>query len=373
MKVALLTGDAQSAAAIGAITELRRDAALKDITVRSFPRTELSDADRQFVRQSDIIIGYTRYGALLRALAPEIRAAADRGSFIAGVGGTLDPEFADLGFKRDAALAAYFDAGGQANLVQMVRAALARKHFPGSEICCRHPFFLKSVSSIPPAARRSRGLKIIPLRISPANPNAASCPWVGVYFSRDTATSGQTELLSAINAALQARGFNALFGFGYPADAALPVLFLDTNSHSRVEAIVGLTLKIGNVPSKLAPLLAQLDVPIINAIALNSQSRAEWERSASGLDFIERSWQIGSAELAGAIAPTIVASKEKLVDMATGETYVMTMPIADRVERLADRVQAWVKLRHEPAKPHAASPSFTTIIRRDGKASAHRI
>ena len=81
VKVALLTGDAQSAAAIGAITELRRDAALKDITVRSFPRTELSDADRQFVRQSDIIIGYTRYGALLRSLAPEIRAAADRGSF----------------------------------------------------------------------------------------------------------------------------------------------------------------------------------------------------------------------------------------------------------------------------------------------------
>ena len=99
VKVALLTGDAQSAAAIGAITELRRDPALKDITVRSFPRTELSDADRQFVRESDIIIGYTRYGALLRALAPEIRAAADRGSFVAGVGGTLDPEFADFGFQ----------------------------------------------------------------------------------------------------------------------------------------------------------------------------------------------------------------------------------------------------------------------------------
>ena len=38
VKVALLTGDAQSAAAIGAITELRRDPALKDVTVRVFPR-----------------------------------------------------------------------------------------------------------------------------------------------------------------------------------------------------------------------------------------------------------------------------------------------------------------------------------------------
>ena len=54
-------------------------------------------------------------------------------------------------------------------------------------------------------------------------PERRERPWIGVYFSRDTATSGQTELPSAINAALDARGFNALFGFGYPADAALPV------------------------------------------------------------------------------------------------------------------------------------------------------
>ncbi|MGC3956482.1 MAG: cobaltochelatase subunit CobN [Verrucomicrobiota bacterium] len=161
--------------------------------------------------------------------------------------------------------------------------------------------------------------------------------------------------MSALDAAMQARGFNVLFGFGYPSDAALPKLFLDTNGHARVETLVGLTLKIGNVPDKLAPLLTQLDVPVLNAIALNSQSRAEWERSTSGLEFIERSWQIGAAELAGAVAPTIVASKEKLVDVATGQAYVMTMPIAERVERLADRVQAFVRLRHEsPTNKHIA-------------------
>ena len=354
LKVALLTGDAQSAAAIGAITELRRDPLLKEVVVRSFPRIELSDADRQFVRESDIIIGYTRYGALVRALAPEIRAAANRGSVVADVGGKLDPEFADLGLKRDAALGAYFDAGGQANLVQMVRAALARTIFPGLKFLA--PSVFTEIGFFDPSSRRAfTRFDDYSAAYLAGKPERRNFPWVGVYFSRDTATSGQTELLSAINTTLDSRGFNTLFGFGYPADAALPVLFLDTNNHSRVEAIVGLTLKIGNVPSKLAPLLAQLDVPILNAIALNSQSRAEWERSTTGLDFIERSWQVGSAELAGAIAPTIVASKEKLVDVATGETYVMTMPIGERVERLADRVKAWVKLRHEPrAARHVA-------------------
>jgi len=347
IKISLLTGDAQSAAAIGAITELRRDPTLKDVTVRAFPRIELSEADRRFVRESDIIVGYPRYGALLRALAPEIRIAADRGGFVAGVGGALDPDFADLGFKLDAALAAYFDGGGQANLVQMVRAALARKHFPSLKFLPASVF--PEFGFFDHASRRAFArFEDYSATYLAEKPDRHDRPWIGVYFSRDTATAGQTELLSAINAALEARGFNALFGFGYPADAALPVLFLNTNGQSRVEAVVGLTLKIGNVPDKLAPLLAKLDVPILNAIALNSQSRAEWERSASGLDFIERSWQVGSAELAGAIAPTIVASKEKLVDVATGETYVMTMPIPERVERLADRVQALVRLRHEP-------------------------
>ncbi len=347
VKVALLTGDAQSAAAIGAITELRRTPGLQDVTVRALPRIELTEADRNFVRESDIILGYTRYGALLRALGPEIHAAADRGSLVAGVGGTLDPAFADLGFKRDAALAAYFDAGGQANIVQMVRAALARRLRPGPSFL--PPSVVPEVGFFDVTSRRAlASFEDYSAAYTAGHSERRDRPWIGVYFSRDMATSGQTELLAAINAALEVRGFNALFGFGYPADAAIPTLFLATNGHSRVEAIVGLTLKIGNIPAKLAPLLAQLDVPIINAIALNSQSRTEWERSPSGLDFIERSWQIGSAELAGAIAPTIVASKERLVDVATGETYVMTMPIPERVERLADRVQAWVRLRHQP-------------------------
>jgi len=346
VRVALLTGDAQSAAAIGAITELRRDPLLRDVTVRVFPRSQVTDADRDFVRRSDIIIGYTRYGELLRALRPELEVAARRGAVLAGVGGRLDPEFTDLGFKRDAALAAYFDAGGQANLAQMVRAALARRHRPGLSFA--PPSVVPEIAFFGPAAGKAYEKFEDYSRAYLAEPGRRGRPWVGVYFSRDLATSGQTELLSAIGAALDARGLNSLFGFGYPADAALPVLFLDTNGQSRVEAIVGLTLKIGNVPAKLAPLLTRLDVPVLNAIALNRQSRVEWEQSSYGLDFIERSWQIGSAELAGAIAPTIVASKERLVDVTTGEAYVLTMPIPERVERLADRVQGWLRLRHQP-------------------------
>lgn len=346
VKISLLIGDAQSAAAIGALTELRRDPALTNVAIRVFPRTEFTERDRQFVRESEIIVGFTRYGALLRALSPELRAASEGGAWLAGVGTTSDQEYADLGFKRDAELAAYFEAGGQANLVQLVRTAVARRHQPGLQLLPPVPF--PEFGYFDPASRRGFArFEDFAAAYFATRTEAAGRPWVGVYFSRDTATSGQTESLSALDAALQDRGFNVLFGFGYPGDVAVPELFLATNGQPRIETLIGLTLKIGNVPEKLAPLLTQLDVPVINAIALNSQSRAEWESSPSGLDFIERSWQIGAAELAGAVAPTTVASKEKLVDVVTGEAYVMTMPIAERVERLADRVQAFVRLRQE--------------------------
>ena len=347
VKIALLCGDPQSAAAIGAIAELRRDPALRDVTVRAFPHADVNEEDRRFVRESDIVVGYTRYGSLLRALAAEIRAAGEHGAWVAGVGGPLDQEYSELGFKRDAVLAAYFSAGGQANLVQLVRAALARRHRPGLAFAL--PSVVPEIGFFDVATGRAfERFDDYAKTYLATRPGARERPWVGVYFSRDTATSGQTELLSAIGGALESRGCNALFAFGYPADAAIPVLFLDAAGQRRVEAIVALTLKIGNVPAKLAPLLAQLDVPIFDAIALNNQSRAEWERSPSGLDFLERSWQVGGAELAGAIAPTVVASKERLVDVATGLTYVASMPIPERIERLADRVQSSLRLRREP-------------------------
>ncbi len=348
VKVSLLIGDAQSAAAIGAITELRRDPALTNIAVRAFPRIEPAPGDRQFVREADIILGHTRYGALLRVLAPEIEAAGRRGALRIGVGGALDPSFAELGFERDAQLAAYLDSGGQANLVQLVRAALARRHLPGLQH--EPPSAFPEFGYFDPSSRKAYArFEDYASARRAVKPAAANRRWIGVFFSRDTATSGQTELLSALDRALGLRGFNVLFGFGYPSDAAVTLLFLDDAGQSRVEALVALTLKIGNVPDKIVPLLSRMDVPILNAIALNSQSFAQWQASGSGLDFMERSWQIGSAELAGAVAPTIVASKERLVDVATGEAYVMAMPIAERIERLADRVDSFVRLRHEPA------------------------
>jgi len=81
-------------------------------------------------------------------------------------------------------------------------------------------------------------------------------------------------------------------------------------------------------------LLLQLDVPILNAIALNSQSRAEWERSPAASTSLNAPGR-SAARTSQARSRRHRRVERKLVDVATGETYVMTMPIAERVERLA--------------------------------------
>ena len=103
-------------------------------------------------------------------------------------------------------------------------------------------------------------------------------------------------------------------------------------------------MKLGNVPDRIGPVLERLNVPLINGIVLYKSSRAEWEASPLGLDHAERSWQVGGPEFAGILAPTVVASKERRKDAATGLEYVAEVPIPERVSRLADRVRKWVDL-----------------------------
>lgn len=344
LQLSLIIGDTQSAAAVAAVHRLASDPDTAAVRIRVFPKLDVTAEDREFVRTSDIVIAYPRFASLVRSFADELSAAAGRGAMVVSVAGPLDPQLAQLGLTRDATLARYFDAGGTNNLVHLIRAALSRRHLPALTAEPPQPF--PDFGYFDPATGnafedfatyRSTASGFAAARSRPADP-----PWpqVGVYFSRETATSGQTELLSRIESALLARQLQPVFGFGYPGDQAIPKLF-----QGHVAALIGLTLKIGNVPDQIIPILEQLDVPAINAIELNSQTYHHWHTSAVGLDLLERSWQVGAAEYAGAISPTVVAAKQQVTDSATGQAYVLVMPIAERVERLADRVQAWVRLR----------------------------
>ena len=142
-------------------------------------------------------------------------------------------------------------------------------------------------------------------------------------------------------------GFNVFPVFGYPTEVALKKVFLAPGA-PKIRLFVAIGAKMTQNAEVLIPLLDRLGIPLINAIALSSQTEDQWRKSSVGLDILERGWQVAGPEMVGIVQPMVVASKEKIVDKETGLDYTEYRPIAERVESLTARVKAWINLQDKP-------------------------
>lgn len=338
--VSLVLGDLDSQTALTAVKQLQADPALRDVRFAIYPSVDLAEADLAALRAARLVLVQTVGRTLATRLAPELRAVVAQGGRAYAVGRTWDRDFTDFGLTRDDALRQYMLAGGPENVANMVRLALARDFGLGERPPA--PISPPDMAYFEPHSGKVTEHFEEFLRLYQAR---AGAPWVAILFYRSNALSGQTATVRAITQALEKRGLNALPVFGYPNELAVERFLLDAEGRARVAAVVALGMKIGVAPDKTVPVLEKLDAPVLNAITLNTQSRAEWEASPVGLDIMERSWQVASAEFAGAVAPTVVASKEKMRDADTGLEVVAETPIPERIERVAERARRWVDLR----------------------------
>ncbi|MCK9376606.1 MAG: cobaltochelatase subunit CobN [Syntrophobacterales bacterium] len=195
----------------------------------------------------------------------------------------------------------------------------------------------------------------------------AGNPWIGVIFYKFHLGTGQTQALNAICRSLEGAGFNVLPVFG-PPETIIERFFCRDGSPptgpnpgqdgaqgpdrpgSRVRLVIALGMKLGINPQIMVPLLSKLNVPVIDAISLNGQSKKAWEKSPVGLDIFERSFQVGNPEMAGIIQPTVIASKERRIDKDTGFEYIEEQALPERIQRLTARVKAWINLQDKPNK-----------------------
>jgi cobaltochelatase CobN len=233
----------------------------------------------------------------------------------------------------------YYRENGLENITQMLLFLLRRDC--GLEVVSRDPvvvpqngIYLKTQKRLVESLAEFHG-----------HYTAGPGPWIGISCFKTTFDTGETGLVDAVIDRLEAQGFNVLPIYGYPSEMAVERFLIDENGKARVQAVVGLSLKVGIAPQRAIPILTRLGVPVIDAITLSSQTRLEWERSPIGLDIFERSSMVGLPELAGIIQPTVVASKEKMVDRESGMEYVAVQPIPERIQRLVKRIAAWVNLQ----------------------------
>lgn len=168
-------------------------------------------------------------------------------------------------------------------------------------------------------------------------------PRVAVGFYKSTYYTGDTGLLDALIASIEAHGAEAVPMFGYPGAIASEKLLLDANGARRAD--VALSFLFNFADAQAWKSLAKVDIPVVSLVSLYGRSEKEWRSSASGMSLFEGTFQMAVPEVAGTIAPTIVGSKEKIRDADTGLTVVVTRPIASRVPLAVQRGLKYAALR----------------------------
>ena len=177
-----------------------------------------------------------------------------------------------------------------------------------------------------------------------------TAPTIGILLQKSHInTKDDTHYVSLV-AELESRGARVVPIYSGGLDYSGPVeqYFYGTDGKPIVDTVVNLTgfALIGGPASqdhkKAAKILKNLNVPYLCAVPLVFQSFEEWQSSELGLHPIQVALQVSLPEIDGAIEPIIYAGREG----ATGRS----VPLADRVNLLADRSMKWANLKNKEKK-----------------------
>ncbi|MGQ3683993.1 MAG: cobaltochelatase subunit CobN [Candidatus Loosdrechtia sp.] len=347
LKVSIVPGDTHSKTAVEAIKTVRNQLpAAKDILFKVYPSKDIRNRNLTHLKESKLVIIQIMGRQLIDTVHPEIEEVIKNGGIVYAFGGTYDDDHREMGILVDENIIEYYRHGGTENFKNMVLYAL-KKDF-GLDVS------YGEVVSLPEFGIYGRSAKRIFDNFeeykSAYAPYRENRPWVGIVFYKNTFESGQTNSLDAVIKKFEQNGFNVLPVYGSPAETSVERFFFDEKGNSRVRAVVGMSLKVGLNPQIAIPLFNRLNVPVINAITLYGQSEDEWRKSRVGLDIFERTWQLTLPELGGIIQPTVIASKEKVTDKDSGIEYIEERPVPERINRLVERVKAWVNLQEKQNK-----------------------
>jgi len=173
---------------------------------------------------------------------------------------------------------------------------------------------------------------------------------VGLLLMRSYLLSGNRAHYDAVIRALEGRGLSVVPAFAYGLDGrpAVDRFFKTADGHASIDALVSLTgfSLVGgpayNDAAAAQATLAELDVPYLALQTLEFQSIAEWEGDQRGLNPLQVTLQVAVPELDGATGPLVFGGKGSAGD---GQGGAESLPITERVERLAARVARLAVLR----------------------------
>ncbi len=259
-----------------------------------------------------------------------------------------DPEgLKKKGFIFDPKIMAYHQHTSQANLINMVRLAVHR-HIdkgisfqpmqPQPEICLHHPDSPDNFTTM--AAYRSwyehrPGFK-------------ADQPKVAILLYNNSLKVGLVEAVDSLIRKLEASGLAVYPCFG-PLPKVLDGYLQPVNGKAPVDMVLAFTLKFASaINDDIRTALLRLNVPLFNVINPYAETVDEWRKSPVGISPFATAWAVATPEFSGAIEPTVLLGKKKVIDPATGRELYIGETVDECIEFLIPRLHNWASLQRKP-------------------------
>jgi cobaltochelatase CobN len=152
----------------------------------------------------------------------------------------------------------------------------------------------------------------------------------------------------------QQYGFNVLPVFASPTEVVPAIRrYFFRNGKPAVDAVVSVRwfrlTQFGDASHDAAlAALKDLGVPVFNGAPLYGREVATWRERTEGFSPVEMLTAVILPELDGLIEPLPLAGLQRQACEALGGSVERVVPIPDRVERMASRIAAWLRLRQRP-------------------------
>lgn len=277
-----------------------------------------------------------------------LKEVIDRGATVLAVGETagLDSQYAAVGLTYDKEIRSYLQYSSAGNFKNLILLSL-KKYLP-----------FPGLTANPP----EEGLKIAYYHYQrdeklfetfeeyqnwyrDAGYMKENAEWVAVLTYSSFYEQGQASVEDELIRSIEEKGFNAFVVFGYPEDAVVEKLFVDSKGVSRVSGILSFLFRFSDF--KATDSLEKCGVPVVNLITVYGKEGKTWENDPEGLSSLEVSWQLAIPEIAGLIQPTVVSYRMREKDDETGFFVEQRKPIPERIDRAVDRIKAWINLQRK--------------------------
>jgi cobaltochelatase CobN len=131
--------------------------------------------------------------------------------------------------------------------------------------------------------------------------------------------------------------------------------FFDDGGKSRIDALINLQVFLlgadqknaedGEIASGGIAVLKKLGVPVFTPITSFYKTIEEWSDDSQGADSTMIGWSISMPEFEGRIEPIIIGGLSNSAD-----ELGLRKPIEERIDKLAQRVIRWIRLRKKPVQ-----------------------